>query len=69
MSEELINIDKKIDTANKELMKQMNLALSHGAMSLKELCAKASMCNKNMHEFVDLMHNQVDSVEDVTKLI
>ena len=69
MPEELINIDKKIDATNKELMEQMSLALSHGAMSIKELRDKAAMCHRAMQEFVGLMNTQVASVENVTKIV
>jgi len=67
--EELINIDKKIDAAHNELMKQMRLALSHGAMTPKELCVKTDMCNHDIAEFTKLVHTQSDSIESIVKIM
>jgi len=69
MPDELINIDKRIDEKHKELMEQMNLALSHCAMTIKELRDKAAMCNQAMQEFVELMNNQVDSTTHVKEIV
>ena len=69
MPEELINIDKKIDAAHNELMKQMRLALSHGAMTPKELCGKTDRCNRDIAEFTKLAHTQSDSIESIVKIM